>query len=301
MGARMRMPIEGQSIRQESAPPKRERDQGRGDTMMSRNPFSLIAALAVLVCGLGQLQAQGQSLGITPAFVDAKVKRGATYQKAYTIANRTDQRLRLRLSVGDCWYNERIDGPAGTLPRSASSWVQFTPAAVIIDPGASATVKAIISVPQTAAGGYYTAPIFEAEPSQPASRQEGAASVAVRVQGLLMLTTEDNAEYNVEVKGGAVAPSAGASELELKLDVYNRSTTHATVRGLFTILDRVGGIVGRGRIEGKRYMPGQRDALKACWAGELAPGRYRATVTLSYDRVGMEPAALTYEMPFEVK
>src|SRR5712691_6034709 len=122
-------------------------------------------ALAALLCGF-ESRAQAQSLSFTPAFVDAKVKRGATYTKAFTVSNGTTTRLRLRCSLGDFWYgenNERIDGLPGTLPRSASPWVQFSPTELVIEPNSSATVNAVITIPQTAAGGYYTTPIFEAE------------------------------------------------------------------------------------------------------------------------------------------
>lgn len=236
------------------------------------------------------------------------MKRGATYNKAYTIANNTDTRLRFRFSVGDYWYdqhNARVDGRPGTLPRSASLWVQFSPAEVLIEPHSSATVTTIITVPQTAAGGYYTAPIFEAEAADSSNKTtpDGTitASVALRFCGLLMLTTDDATEYNVEIMDSSVTPPTASARLEMHLDVRNRSTAHANVSGVFAILNAVGGLAGRGRIEEKRYLPGQRDTLKATWAGELAPGHYTVIVTLSYDRAGMERATLLREMSFDVK
>ncbi|HEX8091231.1 MAG TPA: hypothetical protein VF762_20415 [Blastocatellia bacterium] len=268
----------------------------------------LILALATAVCISGQAQAQGQSLGISPAYIEAKVKRGATYNKAFTISNDTPTRLRFRLSVVDYWYNENgehIDGRPGTLPRSASLWVQFTPTEIVIEPNSSATAKAIISVPQNASGGYYTRPVFEAEAADKseASRKEStaSASVAIQFRGLMMLVTETGAEYNVEVMSGKINPPTQSSALEIYLNVRNRSTAHAQLRGVFAILSPTGVLVGRGRIDPKNYLPGEQDVYKAEWAGELAPGHYTAVVTLSYDRVGNDSAALVYELPFDVK
>lgn len=266
-------------------------------------------AMALLACPSGQSRVLGQSLSITPALVDAKVKRGATYNKAYTITNDTSTRLRLRCSVGDYWYgehNERIDGEPGTLPRSASPWLQFSPTELIIEPNSSATVNAVIAVPLTAEGGYYTTPIFEAEAADPtggrlAKGSTVTAAVMIRFRGLLLLTTEDTTEYNVEIMSGQITPPTASSELEMQLDVCNRSTAHARIRGLFAILDTAGKLAGRGKIEEKRYMPGQRDVLKANWAGELPAGHYIAVVTLTYDRAGMDPATLVSEIPFDVK
>lgn len=276
---------------------------------MTRHSIVAAFVFTFLLFDSGQVQAQEQSLGISPIYVDATVKRGATYDEAFTIFNGTGTRLRFRFSLGDYWRdenNKRIDGRPGTLPRSASLWVQFSPPELIIEPGASANVKAIISVPQTAAGGYYTSPIFEAEAADkvPESEQKPGnvtASVTVRVNGLIMLTTEDNAEYHIEMLGGQIRPPTQSSELQLSLDLRNRSTAHVRLRGALAILDSDGELAGRGKIEEKRYMPDQRDKLNALWAGELAPGRYTAVVTLSYDRAGTQPATLVYEIPFEVK
>jgi len=268
-----------------------------------------VLAIGTLLCGLSASRAHGQTLAISPAFVDAMVKRGATYNKVYTIANNTGTRLRFRFSVGDYWYDEnnsRVDGRAGTLPRSASPWVQFSPAEVIIEPKSSGTVTATITVPQTAAGGYYTTPIFEAEAAddpaaQTASNGAITASIALRFCGLLMLTTEDATEYNVEIMGGSTTPPSVSAPLEVQLDVHNRSTTHARVRGVFAVLNSAGGLAGRGKIDEKRYLPGQRDVLRAPWAGELTRGHYTALVTLTYDRAGLGPATLVFETPFDVK
>lgn len=274
---------------------------------MRRFLTSFVLVIVALLSGVSA--SHSQTLAISPAFVDATVKRGATYQKVYTIANNTGTRLRFRFSVGDYWYdknNSRVDGRAGTLPNSASLWVQFSPTEVIIEPKSSGTVTAVITVPQTAAGGYYTTPIFEAEAAdfpvvQTAGNGTIAASIAIRFCGLLMLTTEDATEYNVEIMSGSITPPSVSVPLEVQLDVHNRSTTHVRVRGVFAVLNSAGRLAGRGKIEEKRYLPGQRDLLKASWAGELASGHYTALVTLTYDRGGLGPATLVLETPFDVK
>ncbi len=259
------------------------------------------ALLAALAAG-----ARAQTLGISPAFVDARVKSGATYTKDYTITNNTAARLRVRCSVADYWYDEhnaRVDGRAGTLPRSASPWVQFSPAEASVEPHGSAVIKAVITVPQQANGGFYTVPVFDIEPADRAAANPGTASagVAINFRGLLMLTTLDSTEYNVEVMGGRAEPPGASRPLELQLDVRNRSTAHVNLRGQFALLDAAGRFAGRGRLDAQRLMPGQRNTVNASWAGELTPGRYTAVVTLSYDRAGEDAASLIYELPFDVK
>ncbi|MDX6447196.1 MAG: hypothetical protein QOH71_4270 [Blastocatellia bacterium] len=269
-----------------------------------KNLTILFAAtlMILLACVTDSLHAQ--SLSLSPAMMDATVKRGATYTNTFTLTNGTNARLRVHCSVNDYWYNDRnqrLTGRAGTLPRSASLWVQFTPSEFIIEPHTSGNVNAIITVPKDATGGYYTAPVFETQPvdSSPQTTGTAQAAITVRLQGLLSLTTQDATEYNVEIMTGQISPPTVASPLEMNLDVRNRSTSHARVHGAFAILDACGKLAGRGKIEEKRYMPGQRASFKTAWVGELVPGRYTALITLSYDRAGMTPATLVYEVPFE--
>jgi len=257
-----------------------------------------------LVLAGGKAHAQKKSLGLTPALVDANVKRGLTYTQNFTVVNNTTTRLRFHCMVSDYWYdsqtNARLTGRPGTLPRSASLWVQFAPEDVIVEPNSSTTVRAIISVPKDASGGYYTIPFFEGEPVEKPDVKAGA-NFAVRLGGLLMLATEGASDYAVEVKGGKIQPPTGSSELEIQLDIQNHGTSHVRLRGMFAILDANGKLVGRGRNEEKAYLPGQRDIYKASWGDDLPPGHYIAVVTLTYDRAGLEPATLVHELPFDLK
>jgi hypothetical protein len=272
--------------------------------------FSRFVCLPALLLGCFALaQAQQNSLGVAPASVEATVKRGSTYTQSYTLSNNTTERLRFSCSLLDYWYdenNKRVTGRPGTLPRSASSWVQFSPQEVIVEPHSSANVTATITVPLAAAGGYYTMPVFEAVPlkHEAATQQPvgytATTSIGIRFRGLVMLATEDANEYNIEIMGGKVLPPTISTPLELNIDVRNRGIVHARVHGLFAILDAKGGLAGRGKIEDNKFLPGQRNMLKVPWAGELPAGRYTAVVTLSYNRVGMEPVTIVYELPFEV-
>jgi len=256
------------------------------------------------VCGTVRGQ---NSLGLTPAMIDADVKPGKSYVQEFTIVNNTGTRLRFRCFVNDYWYgenNERLVSRPGTQPRSASNWVQLSPSEIVIEPRSSGVVKAVISVPESAAGGYYTIPFFEGEaadkPSEAQKNGTAAASVVVRIGGLLMLATENKSEYNVSVSDGKIQPPTASSPLEMQLHLKNSGTAHARVRGMFVILDAAGKIAGRGRIEEKKFLPGQRDLLSTTWAGELGSGKFTAIVTLSYDRAGQESASLTSEIPFEI-
>lgn len=269
---------------------------------MPLNKSHLISAGIVLMCCFVSTRAQQSSVGITPASIDAKVKRSASYTQDFTLSNNTGTSLRFSFSVTDVWYdehNKRITGRPGTLPRSASSWVQFSSPEVIVAPRSSGVVKMVITVPSTAAGGYYTVPDFEAMPTTITGATSSAA-IGVRFHGLMMFTVLEASEYAVEVMGGTIVPPSASAELAIQLDVRNRSTAHVRLRGAFAILNASGSLVGRGAIAEKRYLPDQRDFLAGGWAGELPPGKYTCVVTLSYDRAGMEAASVVHELTFTV-
>lgn len=271
---------------------------------------SFIFSIAVLLTCFSIVQAQKQaSVAITPAVIDAKVKRGSSYTQNFTVNNSTAVRLRFRCSVEDIWYdeqNKRLTGRLGTLPRSATLWSQITPSEVVVEPYSSGVVKMVITVPQGASGSFYTVPVIEGLPAdKPAVTNTkvstSTATIGVRFRGLVMLTTTEGSEYNVEVMGGRITPPTASTELQMSLDLRNRGTAHAKVRGAYAILNSAGTLAGRGTIGEKTFLPTQRKNIDSLWSGELAPGNYICVATLSYNRVGLEPSSLIYEIPFTVK
>jgi len=278
--------------------------------MIKQKHLILIAAITLLLC-YSSAPAQKISVALTPASVDAKVTRGMTFSQKFTLVNDTGTRLRLKCSLADMWYdenNKRVAGLAGTSLRSASLWIQFSQDELIVEANSSGSVTALITVPRTAAGSYYSVPVFEAMPADPvvknatpATESTASARIGLRFNGLIMLTTLEAAEYNIEIMGGKITPPTASSELALQLDIRNRGNAHARVRGSFALLTSSGVLAGRGTIKEARYLPDQRQMLETGWAGELGPGTYTTVISLSYDRVGMEPVTILYELPLIVQ
>jgi hypothetical protein len=271
--------------------------------------FSIYLVIALQIFTYSAFTQQA-SIAITPASLEATVKAGASYTQHFTLANGTNERVVFRCSAIDMWLddqNRRINGRPGTLPRSASLWVQFTPSEVVVEPHASSVIKATITIPPGATGSFYTVPVFEIAPankpliSKIVDTGVSTTSIGIRFRGLMTLTTEQGSEYNVEIMGGQVLPPTAASELTLSLDLRNRGSAHAKIRGAFAILDGSGRLAGRGNFEEKALLPTQQNAIRGKWSGELKPGNYTGLATLSYNRVGLQPFSLVYEIPFTVK
>lgn len=279
---------------------------------MPKNTFAdiLIIIVVTLLIGSASVFAQHSSVAITPASIDTTVKAGSSYTQDFTLTNKTGVRLRFHASAADIWFdeqNQRINAKAGTQPRSASTWIQFMPVEVIVEANSSAVIKAVISVPQAATGSFYTVPVFEVAPADrpvvlnAALNTTATASIGIRFRALMILTTEQGAEYNVEIMSGSVTPPTASSELHVSMDLRNRGTANAKMRGAYAIIDSDGKLAGRGTTEEKRFMPTQRNLIKGSWAGELKPGDYTAVITLSHNRVGGDPTSMMHEIPFTVK
>jgi hypothetical protein len=263
---------------------------------------SFVASLHLLACAV---EARAQtSVAMTPAFVEASVKRGTTFTRSFTISNGTGARLRFRTSVSDYGNdvnNKRVIARPGTMPYSAAAWVQFSPAEAVVEPGTSASMSVVVTVPATAEGGRYAMCFFQGEPVEDTARNSKASTtIRVRLGAPLLLSVEGASRYDVAVLGAELSPPTSTAELLADLDIVNRGDAHARVWGMFAILDGSGRLAGRGRAEEKRFFPGQRDTYRVRWAGELPPGKYTLITTLKYDRAGAEPASLLYELPFDV-
>lgn len=223
-----------------------------------RNKLFLLIFLLAL--GFGLVNAQQSSVAVSPASIAAKVKGGMSYTQNFTITNNTASALKFRSSVNDLCYdeqNKRVTGRPGTLPRSASLWIQFTPAEVVVNANSSAVIKAVITIPKSANGSFYSIPIFEglpvANPEKPI--MTSTASIGVRFLGLMQFTTEEGSEYNVEIMDGKISPPTASSTMDLSLNLRNRGSAHAKVRGSFAILNAAGVLAGRGNIEEKNICP----------------------------------------------
>ncbi len=276
---------------------------------MSRTNLTVLhlLAAALLAFGANAASAQNSSAALTPASIDTTVKAGSSYTQTFTLTNGGGVPMHFKGSVADVGYDEqnrRVDGRAGTMERSASLWIQFTPAEVTVPAFGSAVIKAVITVPSSATGSFYTVPIFEGVPVQKqqiVAASTASASIGVRFRGLIMLTTEKGSEYNVEIMDAKLSPTVSSGEVELNLDLRNRGTAYAKTRTKYAILDSSGKLVAHGGIPEKRLLPSQRKTVSGKWAGTLPSGSYNCVVTVSYDRVGLEPISLVEEIPFTVK
>ncbi len=271
--------------------------------MMNRSNIQKLAwtIVATLLFALLASTALGQSLGLAPAEVQATFLPGQPFEFEVGVSNDGPNPVAMKASVMDFWYNpqnEKVFAPAGSLPRSASNWIEFVPRNFTVPAHGTATVKVTVTPPIGTAGGYYAVLFLESKPElvREASPQSKALYANVRLGSLLLLTAAQTEQERIQVSDAVLSSPAENRNLNLKFLLSNDSNTHLFPQPRLAVLDANNKVVARAESDAKRFLPGQKDWIEVPWAGALPPGNYKAILTLLYGRNKL----YTQEFPFAV-
>lgn len=132
------------------------------------------------------------SMDVTPLRIQVHANPGTEYTDAVQVTNSGKEPLRLRAYLKD-WYLDEIGTPvfrqAGSLPRTASLWVEVAPSDLLIHPGETEFVRFTIQVPPDAMEcGFHTALLLETLPLNRAEKRARQMFVQGRVACMLYVT-----------------------------------------------------------------------------------------------------------------
>jgi hypothetical protein len=275
----------------------------RFHTLLRRASARWAIALGILFCGLmpNPLPAQ-VSMGLTPAMVNQTFKPGQPFDLELMVTNSREVPIQMRGVAMDWWYdekNEKIFGPPGSFPHSASNWIEFVPRQFTVPAKGAYRVKLVVTPPATASGGYYSVAFLESKPelAEPATAERKAVFANVRLGCLLLLSAVDTEKYNIVVSEAQLSPPGPNRNLGLDFLLENQSNSHIFPRVEMAVLDAARELVARSQGETKRFLPRQKDRMTMTWGGKLPRGNYTAILTIVYgnDRI------YTQEFPFTVE
>ena len=86
----------------------------------------------------------------------------------------------------------------------------------------------------------------------------------------------------LEIVTPQVAPQTATTNATVTEELANIGPEPVIVRGVAAILNQPGKLVGRAVFEQRRLLPGERNTLRANYAGTLPPGKYRVLCSLEY-------------------
>jgi hypothetical protein len=262
---------------------------------------SLKLSLSILFFSIAQF-ASAQSIGLAPAQIIADFKPGVPFEQELSVANNGGEAAELHVQITDLWYNEhneKIFSAPGTSPRSAANWIQFVPEKFVVAAGGSQKMKAIITPPADARGGYYAVLFVESKPVATNKQTEDGKRVFtnMRIGCLVLLTAKNTEAYNVSVSDLKLTPPSDNQALKLSFYVDNESNTHVFSLGRLAIMNPQHKLVGKAESEIKRFLPGQKDSMNVDWNGDLSAGEYTAVLSLIYGGNHVETREIAFSIP----
>jgi hypothetical protein len=255
----------------------------------------VLLATGVSVAGR-QAPEPGRPVGISlaPSVVMLAGKPGQAHRQTLRLTNHTTRELAFRLEAQDVVADagRRTFIAAGERPDSIAATAVFSPKEIVIAPGAVGVADVILTLPPaTAVRG--VAAIFRGQTV--VGNQLGVAMTASL--GALITFRLSN-DVQLEATAPEISAQTETTHLAVSEWVSNVGSEPVVASGTAALVNEAGALVGRVAIEPQRLMPGERLAFKADYPALLAPGRYRALLSLEYDDHARK--VLTRTAAFEV-
>ncbi|HVZ15619.1 MAG TPA: hypothetical protein VG897_00760 [Terriglobales bacterium] len=264
--------------------------------------LSLHALVMVLASIAWPLSLHAQALGLAPAQVVQTFKPGVPFQFELTTANSGTSPVEMSVEITDLWYNDKNEktfGAPGTSPHSAANWIQFVPEHFNVAAHGSQKMKAIVTPPADAKGGYYAVLFIKSKPQLSFNQSKDGKSVFtnMRIGCLVLLSAENTEQYKIAVSDLKLTPPSTAHGLDLGFTIENQGNTHVFPLPRLAILDSHHKLVAKAEAEMERFLPGQKDTMHVDWAGTLDPGSYTAVLTISYGEDRIETQTIPLIIP----
>lgn len=266
---------------------------------MKKTP-SLYVFLFLLSMACWPLGAAAQSLGLAPGEVREKFKPGVPFEIDLATSNDGGSPVEMSVEIADFWYNEKNEKvfPApGTSPRSAANWIQFVPERFEVPAHGTQKMKAIITPPSDAKGGYYAVLFVQSKPQLSFTKSNGQGVFTnMRLGCLVLLDAEQTEDFKIDLSNVKIVPPSSTQGLDLSFDLLNAGNTHVFPVARLAVLDTGKKLVAKAQTEEKRFLPGQKDLMHVTWAGSLPAGSYTAVLTVTYGEDRIETRQMTFNV-----
>jgi hypothetical protein len=231
--------------------------------------------------------AQAPAFSINPMRQDVELAPGTEKTVAFEIkAGPSASGDRGRLVITAANWNVEEDGAltfskTESEPSSASSWIDFSPAALTIESGRTQLVRITIAVPPKTPPGTYRSALFVQERAAAAAPEREVRAIFVRVRFaflLFVVVTPASSEpdlVNVEIDTSAPRP-------RLICEMTNAGNLHARPL-IFWTLKRGAQALGQGTLRGTVLLPGAKLREPHSLEGvNLTPGSYEMSVNVDF-------------------
>ncbi|HEV8658197.1 MAG TPA: hypothetical protein VGS96_06180 [Thermoanaerobaculia bacterium] len=234
--------------------------------------------LVLFLSCAGIVQAQG-TLTVSPAVLELRGTVGQSTTQPLTMSNATDRAMTFEMKAKDLIVRNghRVTVDAGEMPGSIAATAVFSRKLVTVPPGQTARVDVTLTIPPKPSSRAVVI-LFQGMTKVPS----GAMAATVSLGIVLTFTLSQNVALNPSTL--TVNPPTKSSNLTVSQRCTNTGSEPIATKAILAIINRSGRLVGKSAVPERRLLPGETAEVRTEYAGDLAPGQYRALMT--YDLGG---------------
>lgn len=260
---------------------------------LAGSPLRLFSLASFAIALAWQPVLAQRVLAVDPPVELYQAQPGESIDGTVTVVNPGAVEVRARIALSDWRY--RDDGSpeypgAGTLERSLSAWTSFNPSMVMLAPGAKATIRYTIDVPDDVQPGSHWGVLFftgEDPAPKPGAR---LATFNVRVGHVMYVNVapERPAGEIVGIFGEPSDPSRDSYSLAIQY--ANTGNVAQKLTGYLELRDATGASVFRQDLPMRVSLPGETTMRVFKILGPLDAGAYSALVVYNYGNAAKDVA-----------
>jgi len=241
---------------------------------MRQSTLRVVTMLTLILAAAVTARAGEGSLSLAPAVIMLRGTAGQSTTQTMKLTNGASKPFSFDLQAQDVVVRDgrRVFVAAGQLPGSIAATAAFTRRSVTLAPGESVRVDVTVTIPPKPSGRAILA-LFRGTTKMP----RGSAGVTASLGMLLTFALADDVLASTTPLD--VRPPTSSSNLTVAQQLSNSGTEPFVAIGTLAIIGRNGTLAGRTQAPPRRLLPGERTDIRAEYAGDLAPGHYRALMT----------------------
>lgn len=204
--------------------------------------IGLLISLAVCCNSL-----QAMDLGISPPDVWLKLNPGGVYQGQIYIMGSKEEEVAINTYLMDWSLNSAGEYqflPKGTLKRSASPWITFTPSQFKLLPGKGQRVNYTVKAPLDASGSYWSVLMFSTIPRPLDANAKFQIAAAARVAYIIKVDINGSRAGKGKIERFKLNYDEGVKKVAATVRIKNSGETSIRFKGRLELKDVQGRIVG---------------------------------------------------------
>lgn len=267
---------------------------------MKKNIIKLIFVILIsgltLICASRLFAAAPNLPFIDKAKIRVFITPGEQGLGELFVENPTEEPRRMHLYLQDWYYLPGGDGakefvPAGTLPNSCASWINFSPADFVLPPFGKQRISYSVKMPENAKGTHYAVLFFETQIAQAKEaaidERDAGIDLKVRIASLFFVDAQGATDRNARIGNLSVKNDTTSGGLSIQLDFLNTGNADITAATSFYLMNKEGVVAARGEFNTVYTAPQDKAKLAALWKKPLPQGSYDLVINLNLGK-GLE-------------